>query len=71
MVAENTELSTSLFVEKVKKYPVIYNKFSKGYKNKFIRMNIWKALGEKFGLDAAEDIMFPLLSSQSTNPAGV
>ena len=22
-------------------------------KNKFIRMNIWKAIGEKFGLDAA------------------
>ena len=27
--------------------------FSKDYKNKFIRMNIWKAIGEKFGLDAA------------------
>lgn len=53
----------------VQKYPAIYNKFSKDYKNKFIRMNIWKAIGEKFGLDAAEEIMFPLLSSGSTNPA--
>ena len=71
MVAENTELNTSLFVEEVEKYPVIYSKFSKDYKNKFIRMNIWKAIGEKLGLDRAEEIMFPLPSSQSTNPAGV
>ena len=43
-------------MEEVQKYPAIYNKFSKDYKNKFIRMNIWKAIGEKFGLDAAEEI---------------
>ena len=54
MAAENTELNTSLFMEEVQKYPTIYNKFSTDYKNKFIRMNIWKAIGEKFGLDAAE-----------------
>ena len=54
MAAENTELNTSLFMEEVQKYPAIYNKFSTDYKNKFIRMNIWKAIGEKFGLDAAE-----------------
>lgn len=41
-------------MEEVQKYPAIYNKFSMDYKNKFIRMNIWKAIGEKFGLDAAE-----------------
>ena len=57
-------------MEEVQKYPAIYNKFSKDYKNKFIRMNIWKAIGEKFGLDTAKEIMFPLLSSRSTNPAG-
>ena len=57
MAAENTELNTSLFMEEVQKYPAIYNKFSKDYKNKFIRMNIWKAIGEKFGLDAAEEIV--------------
>ena len=44
-------------MEEVQKYPAIYNKFSKDYKNKFIRMNIWKAIGEKFGLDAAEEIV--------------
>ena len=54
MAAENTKLNTLLFIEEVQKYPAIYNKFSTDYKNKFIRMNIWKAIGEKFGLDAAE-----------------
>ena len=33
---------------------LIYDKFCKDYKKKFITMNIWKAIGEKFGLDAAE-----------------
>ena len=41
-------------MEEVQKYPAIYNKFSTDYKNKFIRMNIWKAIGKKFSLDAAE-----------------
>ena len=41
-------------MEEVQKYPAIYNKFSTDYKHKFRRMNIWKAIGEKFGLDAAE-----------------
>ena len=50
MAAENTES----FMEEVQKYPAIYNKFCKDYKNKFTRMNIWKAIGQKFGLDAAE-----------------
>ena len=53
MAAENTELNTSLFMQEVQKYPAIYNKFSKDFK-KFIRMNIWKAIGQKFGLDAAQ-----------------
>ena len=54
MAAENTELNTSLFMEEVQKCPAIYNRFSKDYKNKFIRMNILKAIGEKFRLDAAK-----------------
>ena len=41
-------------MEEVQKYPTIYNKFAKDCKNKFIRMNIWKAIGDTFGLDAAE-----------------
>ena len=54
MAAENTELNTSLFMEEVQKYPALYNKLSKDCKHKFIRVNIWKAVGEEFGLDAAE-----------------
>ena len=47
-------MNTSLSMEEVKKYPAIYNKFCKDYKSKFKRMICWKAIGEKFGLDAAE-----------------
>jgi len=50
MAVENTES----FMKEVQKYPAIYNKFCKDYKYKFTRMNIWKAIGQKFGLDAAE-----------------
>ena len=50
MAEENTELNKSLFMEEVHKYPANYNKFSKDYKNKFIRRNIWKAIEEKFGV---------------------
>ena len=48
------EFHTSLFMEEVQKYPAIYKNICKDYKNKFTRMTIWKAIGEKFGLDAAE-----------------
>ena len=53
-MAVDTKFNKSLFMEEVQKYPAIYNKFCKDYKNKIIIMNIWKAIGEKFGLDAAE-----------------
>ena len=54
VATSTTELNTSLVMEEVQKYPSIYNKSCKDYKNKFIRMNCWKAIGVKFGLDAAE-----------------
>ena len=53
-MAADTEFNTSLFMEEVQKYPAVYNKFCKDYKNTFTRMNMWKAIEEKFGLDAAE-----------------
>ena len=31
-----------------------YNKFSKDYKNKYISLNSWKAIGETSGFDAPE-----------------
>ena len=40
-------------MEEVQKYECIYN-FSKDYEKKYIRLNSWKAMGEKFGLDAPE-----------------
>jgi len=48
------EFNSPLFMEEVQKFPAIYKKFCKDYKKKFIRMNNWKTIGEKFGLDAAE-----------------
>ena len=39
-------------MEEVQRYECIYGKFSKDFKNKYIRLNSWKAIGEKFGLDA-------------------
>ena len=53
-MAADTEFNKSVFMEEVQKYPAIYNKVCKDYKNKFIVMNIWKKVGEKFGLDATE-----------------
>ena len=38
----------------MQRYECIYGKFSKDCKNKYIRLNSWKAIGEKFGLDAPE-----------------
>ena len=49
-----TELNTVRFIEKVQKYDYLYNKFSDDYKNKFVRLNCWKKIGDKFGVDAAE-----------------
>ena len=42
------------FMEEVQRYECIYDKFSKDYKNKSIRLNSWKAIGDKFCLDAPE-----------------
>ena len=41
-------------MEEVQKYECIYNKFSKDYKNKYIRFNSWKVTREKFALDILE-----------------
>ena len=64
-MAADAEFNKSLFMEEVQKYPAIYNKFCKDYRNKIIIMNIWKAIGEKFGLDAAEAEKIYLSMSES------
>ena len=70
MVAENTELNTelntSLVVEEVQKYPVIYNKFSKDCKTKFIRMNIRKAMERNLGWTRLKKLCSHYCRSQQT-----
>ena len=38
------------FIEEVQKYYCLYNKFSKEYKDKFVKINCWSKIGEKFSM---------------------
>ena len=40
------------FMEEVRKYPCLYNKYDKEYKNEYIKVNCWKRIAEKFDIDA-------------------
>ena len=42
------------FIKEVQKYENLYNKFSRDYKDRFMRVNCFKEIGEKFQMDAAE-----------------
>ena len=44
------ELNTCLFMEEVQKHESLYNTFSKDYKNKYVRVNYWKKIGENFAI---------------------
>ena len=54
MLAANTNIKKAihlaLFMEEVQKYDRLYNKFSKEYRDKYKKINGWKAIGEKFDL---------------------
>ena len=54
MAETNNEFNSSLFMEEVQLYECLYNKHCRDYKNKFIRLNCWKKIAEKFNIDAAE-----------------
>ena len=54
MSDNNVEYLTSLFMEEVQMYACLYNKFNKQYKNKFVGLNCWRKIGEKFGIEPAE-----------------
>ena len=41
-------------MEEVQKYDCLYNKYSKSYKDKYIKINCWTKIGEKFDLSAAD-----------------
>ena len=53
-MSDNVEFSTALFMEEVQTYECLYNKFNKQYKNKFVRLNCWRKIAEKFGIEPAE-----------------
>ena len=40
-----------LFMQEVRKYDCLYNKFSKEYRDRGDRINCWQAIGEKFDLN--------------------
>ena len=42
------------FMEEMQKYDCLYNKYSKSYKDKYIKINCWTKIGEKFDMSAAD-----------------
>ena len=48
MASGSDSFNSGLFMEEIQKYECLYNKLCKDYKNKFIRLNCWKKVGEKF-----------------------
>ena len=47
-------MSVVFFMEEVQKYDCLYNKYSKSYKDKYIKINCWTKIGEKFDMSAAD-----------------
>ena len=52
--ASSGEVNVVFLMEEVQKYDCIYNKYSKSYKDKYIKMNCWAKIGEKFNISAAD-----------------
>ena len=48
MAAITAKFNQALFMEEVQRYECIYHKFSKDYKNNYIRLNSWKAIAEVY-----------------------
>jgi len=42
------------FMEEAQKHDCINNKYRKSYKDKYIKMNCWAKIGEKFNMSAAD-----------------
>ena len=47
-------INDGLFMEEIRHYPVIWNKFATSFKNKHKKVNAFKEIGEKFGLSPEE-----------------
>ena len=48
MASGSVNFNSALFMEEIQKYECLHNELCKDYKNKFIRLNCWKKIGEKF-----------------------
>ncbi|XP_047144674.1 uncharacterized protein LOC124818173 [Hydra vulgaris] len=48
------EFSKESFMQKVQKYPVLYDKFNAEFKNNIMKKNAWAAIGVLFGLTDQE-----------------
>ena len=56
-MASGGEVNVVFFMEEVQKYDGLYNKYSKSYKSykdKYIKINCWTKIGEKFVMSAAD-----------------
>ena len=53
-IASDGEVNVVFFMEEVQKYDCLYNKYSKSYKDKYIKINCWTKIGEKFDMSAAD-----------------
>ena len=53
-MASGGEVNVVFFMEEVQKYDCFYNKYSKSYKDKYIKINCWTKIGEKFDMIAAD-----------------
>ena len=53
-MASGGEVNVVFFMEEVQKYDCLYNKYSKSYKDKYIKINNWTKIGEKFDMSAAD-----------------
>ena len=51
-MAEEIIYSKEKFVAEVQKYPIIYDNFSKEFKNMKIKNNAWKKIADYFGMSA-------------------
>ena len=48
------EVNVVFFMEEMQKYDCLYNKYSKSYKDKYIKINCWKKIDKKFDMSAAD-----------------
>ena len=53
-MASGGEVNVVFFMEEVQKYDCLYNKYNKSYKDKYIKINCWTKIGEKFDMSAAD-----------------